>query len=239
MITTIELLGLQKNYGQQAVLTGVNLTVTSGEIVGLIGPSGAGKSTVIKVMLGMEQATDGQAKVLGQVMPARTVLGRLGYMAQADALYESLTGRENLRFFGAMKGLTHQVLATELMRVAAVVDLTAALDRRVATYSGGMKRRLSLALALLGQPDLLILDEPTVGIDPVLRRNIWTELARLRDAGCSILVTTHVMAEAELVDRVALLVAGRIKVCAPPTDLEQQYQVASIEEVFLRVEGGE
>ncbi|WP_282801677.1 ABC transporter ATP-binding protein [Secundilactobacillus kimchicus] len=220
------------------MLQDVNLTVTTGQIVGLIGPSGSGKSTVIKTTLGMEVADGGTATVFGTTMPNRQLLAKIGYMAQTDALYDSLTGRENLQFFGEMKGLSKSELTREINRVAEVVNLQADLDKRTSGYSGGMNRRLSLAIALLGQPALLILDEPTVGIDPALRRSIWAELARIRDEGRAILMTTHVMDEAELVDQVALLLDGKVMAFDTPDALKTAYQVATIEEVFLKAEEG-
>ncbi len=235
----IDLQHLAKKFGNQTVLKDINLTVNPGEIVGLIGPSGAGKSTVIKVTLGMEVASGGSAKVFDTTMPNRELLGRIGYMAQTDALYDALSGRENLKFYGLMKGIAKQDIKSEVDYVAKVVDLTKDLDKRVAGYSGGMMRRLSLAIALMGKPDLLILDEPTVGIDPALRRQIWAELGRIRDEGRSILITTHVMDEAELCGRVALLLDGKVMAFDAPTALEQQYQVATIEDVFLKAEGVE
>lgn len=225
-----------KRFGDQTVLRDVNMTLHAGEIVGLIGPSGAGKSTMIKTLLGMEKADGGMARVLDTQMPNRELLGRLGYMAQSDALYESMTGRENLTFFGSMRGLKKAQLATEIAHVAKVVDLTEYLAKRVSGYSGGMKRRLSLAIALLGNPELLILDEPTVGIDPALRRQIWTELKQLRASGQGILITTHVMDEAELCDRVALLLDGEIIAFDEPATLKREYQVDTIEAVFLKAE---
>lgn len=235
----IDLQHLAKTFGDQTVLKDINLTVDAGEIVGLIGPSGAGKSTVIKVTLGMEVASGGSAKVFDTQMPNRELLGRIGYMAQTDALYDALSARENLKFYGLMKGITKADMANEIAHVAQVVDLTKDLDKRVSGYSGGMMRRLSLAIALLGAPDLLILDEPTVGIDPALRRQIWAELGRIRDEGRSILITTHVMDEAELVDRVALLLDGKVMAFDQPAVLKHQYGVDTIEDVFLKAEGVE
>jgi ABC-2 type transport system ATP-binding protein len=228
---------LVKSFDGQRVLQDVDLNVLAGQIVGLIGPSGSGKSTVIKTALGMEVADGGTAQVLGATMPNRKLLGDIGYMAQNDALYEALTGQENLAFFGVMKGVRKNELSAEIAHVAEVVDLTADLKRRVSGYSGGMKRRLSLAIALLGTPKLMILDEPTVGIDPALRRKIWAELGKIRDAGRGVLITTHVMDEAELVDEVALLLAGKIMAFDTPKALKNQYQVATIEDVFLKAEG--
>lgn len=233
----IDLKHLQKKFGKETVLKDVTLQVAKGEILGLIGPSGAGKSTVIKTALGMEVADGGQALVLDTKMPNRQLLGRIGYMAQDDALYEALSAEENLRFFGRMKGVDKTQMAEQIAHVAAVVDLTPDLKKTVSGYSGGMKRRLSLAIALLGDPELLILDEPTVGIDPALRRKIWKELHGLRDAGRGVLITTHVMDEAELVDNVALLLDGQVMAYGAPGMLEAQYNVKTIEQVFLKAEG--
>ena len=236
MADLIQLSHLSKKFGDRTILHDINLTVTPGEIVGLIGPSGSGKTTAIKTMLGMEKATPGTALVLGKTMPNRKVLSKIGYMAQSDALYESLSAKENLEFFSKMKGVTGRKLSEEIIHVSKVVNLQNHLNQRVSGYSGGMKRRLSLAIALLGQPELLILDEPTVGIDPALRRQIWQELLKLRNQGQSILITTHVMDETELTNRVALLLHGDVIAFASPKELEKQYGVPTIEDVFLKAE---
>ncbi|HJE96942.1 MAG TPA: ABC transporter ATP-binding protein [Ligilactobacillus acidipiscis] len=221
----ITLRHLVKKFGDQTVLKDVNLKIQTGKIVGLIGPSGAGKTTIIKSMLGMEKADDGEALVFGEKMPNRQLLSKIGYMAQADALYTDLTGKENLQFFAKMKGISPKKKPAEIERQAKIVDLTAALDKRVSGYSGGMMRRLSLAIALLGQPELLILDEPTVGIDPALRRQVWQELARIGQEDRAVLVTTHVMDEAELTDEVALILDGKIMAFDTPANLKKEYQV--------------
>ena len=214
MKTLLHLQDLQKSFGQQLVLNHVGFELQSGEIIGLIGPSGAGKSTMIKTMLGMEKADSGIALVLDHTMPNRHILGDIGYMAQSDALYEALSGQENLEFFGQLKGLSKKDLKDEIAHVAQVVDLTEHLNKAVSGYSGGMKRRLSLAIALLGNPQLLI-----------------------RDKGVGILVTTHVMDEAELTDKVGLLLGGNIIAFDTPKNLKESYGVSSIEEVFLKAEG--
>ncbi|MEZ7737437.1 ABC transporter ATP-binding protein [Gemella sanguinis] len=232
----IEIEKLSKSFGEQKVLDKIDFKLESGEIVGLIGPSGSGKSTLIKTMLGMEKADDGEALVLDYKMPKREILSNIGYMAQSDALYEMLTGYENLDFFGKMKGVPSDKLKKEIEYIAEIVDLTDDLKKLVSKYSGGMKRRLSLAIALIGSPELLILDEPTVGIDPSLRKNIWKELFKQRDNGVGILVTTHVMDEAELTDKVGLLLNGNIIAFDTPQQLKEKNNVKTIEEVFLKVE---
>ena len=232
----IEIEKLSKSFGEQKVLDKIDFNLESGEIVGLIGPSGSGKSTLIKTMLGMEKADEGEALILDYKMPKREILSNIGYMAQSDALYEMLTGYENLEFFGKMKGVPSDKLKKEIEYIAEIVDLTDDLKKLVSNYSGGMKRRLSLAIALIGSPELLILDEPTVGIDPSLRKNIWKELFKQRDNGVGILVTTHVMDEAELTDRVGLLLNGDIIDFDTPQQLKVKNNVKTIEEVFLKVE---
>lgn len=236
MVRLIEIEKLSKSFGEQKVLDKIDFKLESGEIVGLIGPSGSGKSTLIKTMLGMEKADEGEALVLDYKMPKREILSNIGYMAQSDALYEMLTGYENLDFFGKMKGVPSDKLKKEIEYIAEIVDLTNDLKKLVSKYSGGMKRRLSLAIALIGSPELLILDEPTVGIDPSLRKNIWKELFIQRDNGVGILVTTHVMDEAELTDKVGLLLNGDIIDFDTPQQLKVKNNVKTIEEVFLKVE---
>ncbi|MGT2833655.1 ABC transporter ATP-binding protein [Streptococcus halotolerans] len=237
MTKIIELTNLQKAFSSQIVLNHIDLAVTKGEIIGLIGPSGAGKSTMIKTMLGMEKADGGSALILKTTMPNREILNKIGYMAQSDALYDSLTGIENLNFFGKMKGVSKSLLPTQIEHVAKVVELDNHLNKLVSGYSGGMKRRLSLAIALLGNPELLILDEPTVGIDPSLRRKIWKELTSIKNEGRTIFITTHVMDEAELTNKVALLLHGNIIAFDTPSNLKNQFHVNTIEEVFLKAEG--
>ena len=146
MKTLLHLQDLEKSFGRQMVLDHVGFDLQPGEIIGLIGPSGAGKSTMIKTMLGMEKADSGMALVLDHTMPNRHILGDIGYMAQSDALYEALSGQENLEFFGQLKGLSKKVLKDKIAHVAQVVDLTEHLNKAVSGYSGGMKRRLSLAI---------------------------------------------------------------------------------------------
>lgn len=235
----IELKNIAKSFGKQNVLKNINLNVQQGQIVGLIGPSGSGKSTIIKIALGMEVADKGTAEIFEAKMPNRKLLSKIGYMAQTDALYMTLTGFENLKFYAKMKGIKSSELQLQIDHVAEIVDLKDALNKRVEGYSGGMMRRLSLGIALLDNPKLLILDEPTVGIDPALRRKIWRELKRIKNSGQSILITTHVMDEAEQVDEVALILDGNVIALDSPKNLKRQYDVPSIEDVFLKAEGAE
>lgn len=227
-----------KSFGKTTILNNISLTVRAGTILGLIGPSGAGKTTAIKCLLGMEQLDQGTTEILNTPMPNRKILQKIGYMGQNEALYESLSARENLIFFGNLMGLKGNALAAAIHQNMKLVVLSSALDQLVNTYSGGMKRRLSLAVTLLSDPELLILDEPTVGIDPALRKNIWQQLRLLADRqNKAIILTTHVMDEAEKCDEVALIIEGKLLALGTPAELKQKFSAASIEEVFLKAEG--
>ncbi|CAJ1230178.1 ABC transporter ATP-binding protein [Levilactobacillus zymae] len=230
----IDVRDVAKRFGDNVVLKQISLDLPAGRVMGLIGPSGAGKTTLVKAILGMEKVDSGTTTVLGTEMPNRQIMQKIGYMAQSDALYETLTARENLRFFGELMGVAGPALTSSITHVAQVVNLTEMLDRRVSAYSGGMKRRLSLAIALIADPDLLILDEPTVGIDPELRQQIWAELRTLKQHGKAILVTTHVMDEAERCDELMLIREGIALAQGTPADLKREYTVETIEQVFLK-----
>ncbi|MFC3797647.1 ABC transporter ATP-binding protein [Cohnella sp. GCM10012308] len=216
----------------------ISLRIRRGELFGLLGPSGSGKTTLIKLMTGIDAADAGRITVLGHRVPSLPLLGKIGYMAQSDALYGELTARENLKFFGAMFELRGVRLAERIGDVLATVGLTADAGKLVSRFSGGMKRRLSLAVALLHEPELLILDEPTVGIDPALRVSIWASLLALRERGTTILLTTHVMDEAERCDRIGLIRGGSLTAIGSPADLKADTGTETIEEAFIRL-GGE
>lgn len=225
-----------KSFDKQKVLDNINLELQAGKIVGIIGPSGAGKSTAIRCLMGMEKLDQGSADIFDTKMPNRKILKRIGYMGQNDALYDELSGKENLVFFGSLMGLTGTALDRAIEKNMQLVDLLDFLNKPVKTYSGGMKRRLSLAITLLSSPDLLVLDEPTVGIDPSLRVAIWKQLRELANNNKGIIVTTHVMDEAEKCDYVGLIIEGKLFAFGSPKELEEQFKVTSIEEVFLKAE---
>ncbi|MCR1926653.1 ABC transporter ATP-binding protein [Enterococcus gallinarum] len=225
-----------KSFDKQKVLDNINLELQAGKIVGIIGPSGAGKSTAIRCLMGMEKLDQGSADIFDTKMPNRKILKRIGYMGQNDALYDDLSGKENLVFFGSLMGLTGTALDRAIEKNMQLVDLLDFLNKPVKTYSGGMKRRLSLAITLLSNPDLLVLDEPTVGIDPSLRVAIWEQLRELANNNKGIIVTTHVMDEAEKCDYVGLIIEGKLFAFGSPKELEEQFKVTSIEEVFLKAE---
>ncbi|TVY01968.1 ABC transporter ATP-binding protein [Cohnella terricola] len=229
---------VSKSYGHKAVLDNVSLQIREGQIYGLIGPSGAGKTTLVKMLVGMERADRGNVTVLNETMPNLELLQEIGYMAQSDALYAELTGEENLSFFAALFKLGKTERKRRIAYAADLVNLSGVLNKRVSAYSGGMKRRLSLAIALIQDPRILILDEPTVGIDPQLRLSIWSELQRLKEVeGKTIIVTTHVMDEAGRCDVLAMVRDGRILTSGTPQELMAHYGASNLEEVFLQAGG--
>jgi len=220
-------------FGPVEVLHGISIEVESGRIIGLLGPSGAGKTTLVKLIAGVDRQRSGTVHVSGELMPSFELMERIGYVAQGDALYRELSGRENMEFFGALYGLHGAALDERIHTCAGLVDLGEHLHRQVQDYSGGMKRRLSLATALLHEPGVLILDEPTVGIDPVLRHDVWDRLRAYADDGASILITTHVMDEANHCDRVAMMRDGLLIAQDTPEGLRRTAGVDTLEEAFL------
>jgi len=237
--STLQVSDVSKSYGKHQILTDIQFSVGTGQIVGLIGPSGSGKTTLIKLIMGMDVPTTGSVEVLGERMPNLGLLQEIGYMAQSDALYQDLTGKENLMFFASMFLMGKKEQNERIAYVTDLVQLQSALKKRVANYSGGMKRRLSLAIALIQDPKILILDEPTVGIDPELRKSIWMELVRLKmEEQKTILVTTHVMDEAERCDILAMIREGKLITSGSPQELKTRYGVTNLEEVFRKA-GGE
>ncbi|TCJ05174.1 ABC transporter ATP-binding protein [Cytobacillus praedii] len=237
MASTIVIKDVCKSFGKKTVLNNISLTVESGQIYGLIGPSGSGKTTLVKLIVGMDRPSQGDIQVLDTPVPNLNLLQKIGYMAQADALYTDLTGEENLSFFASLFKLNKKDQKERISYAANLVNLTPHLKKRVQDYSGGMKRRLSLAVALIQDPQVLILDEPTVGIDPELRQSIWAEIHRLKASGKTILVTTHVMDEAEKCDRLAMVRDGEVLTSGMPAELKERYNITSLEEVFLKAGG--
>ncbi|WAA13124.1 ABC transporter ATP-binding protein [Fervidibacillus halotolerans] len=233
MNQAVQMEKVKKKYGKKTVLDHIQLSVQEGAIHGLIGPSGAGKTTIVKLVAGMETPERGFVNVFNERMPNLQVLQKIGFMAQSDALYENLTGLEHLRFFGSLFKLKKGEMNDRIDYVANLVNLTEDLSKKVSAYSGGMKRRLSLAIALVHNPNLLILDEPTVGIDPELKLQIWDELFRLKEEGRTIIITTHVMDEAEKCDSITMVRNGKLIAQGTPKELKQVYRTENFDRVFL------
>ncbi|KAB2333131.1 ABC transporter ATP-binding protein [Cytobacillus depressus] len=231
--TIVSIQNVCKAFGKHQVLQNISLEIASGEIFGLLGPSGAGKTTLVKQLVGLDLPTKGENYIFQEKMPSLKLVEKIGYMAQSDALYEELSAKENLEFFAALYGLKGAKRKTRIVEVMETVSLSDHLNKLVSAYSGGMKRRLSLAISLLHQPKLLILDEPTVGIDPVLRKSIWEAFYKLKENGTTIIVTTHVMDEAEKCDRLGMIREGQLIAIGTPDELKEKTNSASIEDAFL------
>ncbi len=231
--TCIQIYDVAKRFDSNVVLEHISLDIPKAEIFGLLGPSGAGKTTLVRMIAGIDVASSGYVDVLNERMPKLSMMRQIGYMAQSDALYMELSAKENLTFFAALFGLKGAECKQRIDEVMELVNLTSDLKKQVSQYSGGMKRRLSLAIALLHSPDILILDEPTVGIDPVLRQSVWRELERLSRDGTTILVTTHVMDEAYKCHRLGMIREGNLIAVGTPKKLMEQTASTTIEEAFL------
>lgn len=235
MNASIELKNVSKSFGKKTVLQEINLSIAEGQIYGLIGPSGSGKTTLVKMIVGIDVPNSGTVRVLDVKVPDLELLNEIGYMAQSDALYPELTGKENLDFFASLYPMEKSHMKKRIAYAADLVKLSGDLGKKVSAYSGGMKRRLSLAIALVHDPKILILDEPTVGIDPELRVAIWNELFHLKsEQQKTILITTHVMDEAEKCDQVAMVRDGAVLASGTPAELKRHYSVNQLEEAFLK-----
>lgn len=234
----VELHNISKSFKKKKVIKPVSFQIEEQKIFGLLGPSGCGKTTLIKMIVGMMKMDEGEIIVLNSKVPNIALLSQIGYMAQSDALYTELTGAQNLEFFAKLYKMSKSEQKDRIQYAAEIVQLTNDLNVPVSSYSGGMKRRLSLAIALIQNPKILILDEPTVGIDPVLKQSIWQELERLKnEEQKTIIITTHVMDEAERCDQLAMLRDGQIIAEGSPGQLKSQYEATTFDEVFLKVGG--
>jgi ABC-2 type transport system ATP-binding protein len=233
--------GLRKSFGETRAVIGVSLTLGPGQILGLLGPNGAGKTTTVSMLAGLVTPDSGEVLVDGHRLAgdADTTKRRLGLVPQDLALYEELSARANLRFFGALYGLRGPALDRAVAEALDLVGLTERARERVSRYSGGMKRRLNLAAGLVHDPDVLLLDEPTVGVDPQSRNAIFDNLDALRRRGKALLYTTHYMEEAErLADRIVILDHGRIVADDTLDGLRRAHPGAgSLETVFLALTG--
>jgi ABC-2 type transport system ATP-binding protein len=216
-VTAVRVRALRKSYGAHEAVRGIDFEIAAGEVFGLLGPNGAGKTTTVEILEGYRRRSGGEVEVLGEDPEKAGVAfrERVGVVLQSSSLYPNLTAREHLRVFAG-----YYAKPRDVDEVVALVGLTEKADARVRTLSGGQKRRLDLGLALVGDPDLIFLDEPTTGFDPAARRNAWETVRGLRRLGKTILLTTHYLDEAEqLADRVAVLREGEIVSVGRPSDL--------------------
>jgi len=230
MKNAIEVRDLVVVRGGHRVLPGISLDVAAG-VTGLLGPSGCGKTTLMRCLVGAQQVRSGSVEVLGEPAGSAALRTRIGYVTQAASVYDDLTVAENLGFFA-------RVLGVDRSSGDEAIELVGLADQRqqvVGRLSGGQRSRVSLAVALLGEPDLLVLDEPTVGLDPVLRRDLWELFHRLADGGTAVLVSSHVMDEAERCHRLLLMREGRIIADGSPDEIRGRTGAGDIEQAFLHL----
>lgn len=221
--------GLRVVRGGVVALADLDVSVPRGQVVGLLGPSGSGKTTFMRAVVGVQVLTSGEVEVLGLPAGHRDLRRRVGYVSQSPSVYVDLSVLENLRYFATVLGVGR----ADVDRVLEDVDLTRMAGRRVGVLSGGERSRVSLAIALLSRPELLVLDEPTVGLDPVLRRSLWGLFRRLAADGISLLVSSHVMDEAQRCDRLLLLRDGRLLADSTLPELLAATGAHDVEEAFL------
>ncbi len=234
-MTAVQARGLTVTRGGREVLHDLDFEIAAGEVLGLLGPSGCGKSTLLRSVVGVQAGISGSLEVLGEPAGAKGLRGRIGYVTQAASVYDDLSVVENLHFFARVLGAGR----ADVDRCLERIDLVAERDHLVRRLSGGQRSRVSLAVALLGKPDLLVLDEPTVGLDPVLRRDLWNLFHELADGGIGLIVSSHVMDEARRCDRLLLMREGRLLASGSPAEITARTGTSEIEDAFLALVAGE
>jgi ABC-2 type transport system ATP-binding protein len=229
-MNAIEVTNVYKQFGSVRALQGLSLSVPKGQIYGLLGPNGAGKSTLIRTIVGLLEPDSGSVTVLGQSMPDKNILARLGYMTQASALYNDLTVWQNVSFFAGLMGCRDK---TAIEEAIAFVDLSDRSHSRISTLSGGMRQRVSLASVLAHKPELILLDEPTVGVDPQLRFQFWDHFRAMTARGITLLVSSHVMDEAGRCDCLGFVRNGQLIAEGTVDSLRAQAGTDDTEQAFL------
>jgi len=227
----VEATALHKDFGAIHAVDGIDMSLPPGRIYGLLGPNGSGKTTLIRLLMGLASATSGTAKVLGVEMPSRANLARIGYMTQSDGIYPELSVWENLTFFAALYGQTDKA---QLHAALELVELDTRANTPAQKLSGGMRRRLSMACALAHHPTVIFLDEPTVGVDPALRVQFWDHFHRLAADGATLLVSSHVMDEADRCDELLFIREGHVLAQGTSVELRRRAGTDNIETAFLR-----
>jgi ABC-2 type transport system ATP-binding protein len=224
---------LVKRFGKLCAVDHLNMTINKGETFGLIGPNGSGKTTLIRMLVGLVRPTSGTILIMGERVPSAKILPHMGYMTQLSALYLDLTARENMQFFCNIYGLRGKEQSQRIQEMLERVELADRANEVVSNYSGGMKQRLSLACALVHHPSLALLDEPTVGVDPELRRSFWDYFAQLNSEGVTIIVSTHHLDEASRCHSLGLMRSGALLAQDTPQELLRQSGKDNMEDAFL------
>jgi len=228
--------GLCKRFGKRIALDRLSLSVPQGQLYGLAGPNGAGKTTLIRSLCGLLRPDDGEARLLGWRMPSARVRSQLGYMPQDVAVYDDLSIMQNLEFFGALYSLRRAQVRERADELLDLVQLSDRKRQRVGTLSGGMRRRVSLAISLLHKPRLAFLDEPTAGVDPKLRRSFWDHFNRLAEQDVTLVVTTHLVDEALRCDIVGFLMGGRLLTQGTPDEILSQTGTTNLDDAFIHLQ---
>jgi ABC-2 type transport system ATP-binding protein len=234
-MTKIETRGLTKRFGDLIAVDSLDLRIDKGEVYGLLGPNGAGKTTVIRILVGLSMPSSGEASVMGKVAGDKALAASIGYMPQELALYDSLTVDDNLDLFGRLFGMGNTELDGRKNDVLEFVALEGRRGDLVYTLSGGIRHRVSLAISLLHEPDILLLDEPTVGVDPELRASFWENFGRLKETGKTVVITTHYMDEARHCDRIGLMHRGRLIAEGSPSEVIERVGAKDLEDAFLKL----
>jgi ABC-2 type transport system ATP-binding protein len=237
---TIEVNSLKKSFGKIKAVDGLDLTVEKGTVFGLLGPNGSGKTTTIKILCRLLKQDSGKASVLETDISDRSYLKRIGYMPQETALYEDLTVHDNLKLFAGIFGLDRETFRRREEEVLRAVDLLPRKDFPLTDLSGGQRHRISLAASMIHEPELLFLDEPTVGVDPPLRAKFWKNFHELKKSGVTIVMSTHYMDEARNCDKVGMMRAGKMIAEGTPRRIMERTGRDNLEDAFLDiVEGGD
>jgi len=234
MQPAVEIKNLSVKIGEAKILHDFRVSLPVGKIIGLLGPSGAGKTTLMRVIVGRQKISGGNVSVLGQPAGAAILRSQVGYVTQAPSVYKDLSVAENLRYFAAMVGAPK----SRVGEIIAQVGLKGHERQLAGSLSGGQLSRVSLAAALLGQPELLVLDEPTVGIDPLMRRDLWQRFRQLAEAGTTLIVSSHVMDEAAHCDELLLVRDGRLLAYDSQAKLLQKTGAKNVEDAFLKLVEG-
>jgi len=234
---SIEVRNLTKKFGSFTAVDNISFSITSGEIFGFLGANGAGKSTAMKMLCGLLYPTSGHANVAGfdVVRETEKVKRKIGYMSQRFSLYQDLTARENIRFYAGIYGMSDNDIKTNTKQLLEKLKLSRFADVQIKSFPLGWKQKLAFSVAVFHRPEIVFLDEPTGGVDPVTRREFWEMIYATADRGTTIFVTTHYMDESEYCDRISIMVDGKIEALGSPKSLKRDFQVASMDEVFVKL----
>lgn len=231
---------LTRKFGDFTAVDHISFEVKAGEVFGFLGANGAGKTTAMRMLTGLLVPTEGEATVAGfdVYKEAEKIKKRIGYMSQKFSLYEDLTVRENIRLYGGIYGLTDEKIAEKTEQLVDMLGMQDLINKKIGSLPLGWKQKLAFSVALIHEPRIVFLDEPTGGVDPITRRQFWEQIYKVAEDGTTVFVTTHYMDEAEYCDRVSIMVDGRMDALGTPAELKKEYEAKNIEEVFVKLARG-